>query len=277
VKKINSKPLFISIFIALTTIILIQINKPTYPITTINSYEQALPELQNIDSQTLVLFDVDDTLITSQDALARTSNFPWNFKLSLFTNYPWLINSKNFEMIWSKMWQQAPRVLIEPDIVSYIHDMQDKHAIVLALTSMESGSYGVIKNMPEWRYAMLKNMGIVFSKQHANTTFTKLPTYRNHHPVLYNGILCANQQNKGLVLDAFLIYCECKPSKIISFDDDINALKAIGKTCKKYAVSFVLFHYKSNKLPNTWSSQKALQQFKYLIDENRWVHDIDIG
>jgi len=103
VKKINSKPLLIGIFIALTTIVLMQINKPTYPITTINSYEQALPELQNIDSQTLVIFDVDDILITSQDVLARTSNFPWSFKLLLFVNYPWLIKSKNFEMIWSEM------------------------------------------------------------------------------------------------------------------------------------------------------------------------------
>jgi len=154
--------------------------------------------------------------------------------------------------------------------------MQDKQAIVLALTSMESGSYGSIKNMPNWRYNMLKKLSVEFSKKYVNTIFTKLPTYRNHHPILYNGILCTNQQNKGLVLDAFLHYCKYKPSKIISFDDDINALESIGKTCKKYAIPFILFHYQSNKLRGTWNSQKALKQFEYLINENRWIHDIDI-
>ena len=116
-------------------------------------------------------------------------------------------------------------------------------------------------------------MGLEFSQQYNNTTFKNFPIYRSSYPMLYNGILCANQQNKGDVLNAFLQHTNIKPSKIISFEDDFNALQSIGKVCQKHEITCVLFHYQFNQFQGMWNNQRALQQFTYLINEHRWISD----
>ena len=148
--KIHIKILLMMALVGLLVVIFSNIHKQYYPVTIINSYEKAFSQLPNIDENTLVLFDVDDTLITSPDVLARTTYFSWWFKLLLLFNHPQLIQNKNWETVWSEMWQQAPRVIIEASILDLIADIKNKGATILALTSMESSSYGLIKDMPLW-------------------------------------------------------------------------------------------------------------------------------
>ncbi len=139
---------------------------------------------------------------------------------------------------------------------------------------MESGSYGVIESMPAWRYTMLESMGIEFSPHYADHVFNNFPLYRSNYPVLYKGILCANQQNKGEVLQAFLTYATLKPSHIIAFDDSLTALQSIGKTCDSASIPCTLMHYRHTEtLPKAWNIWDALKQFEYLIREHRWIGD----
>ena len=62
---------------------------------------------------------------------------------------------------------------------------------------MESGSYGVINSMFQWRFSMLKTLGINFSEKFSDYVFCQLPEYRGTYPILYKGIICTNQQPKG--------------------------------------------------------------------------------
>ena len=180
-------------------------------------------------------------------------------------------------MIYSLVWQQAPRVLIEPQVVRIIDNLKQQGVLVIGLTSMESGGYGVISSMPFWRADMLKDMGIVFSQQYPNQVYKQLPAYRDNYPILFEGILCCNQQPKGAVLAAFLDDNNLRPGHIIFFDDSMRNLQSVGKTCVEHNIPCTLFKYRGGeRFSNTLDTSSVIKQVKILINEHRWVSDQNI-
>jgi hypothetical protein len=242
----------------------------------INSFQEALPELKQCE-KTFVLFDIDDVLISTTDKLSAImghSPFSLFIKLRAIIRYPQLVFRRNWEHYYSIMWRQTKWFIIEPDIVEIIHNLKKQNCIVLGLTSMETGSYGVINNFPKWRSIILKNFGLEFSQDFPNTVFDSLPSYRNNYPELYDGFLCCNQQPKGSVLAAFLDHFKVHPAKIIFFDDSIDNLISVEDTCIQRSTLFKGFHYLRNKkFTDTWDLQRALLQADYLVHQNRWLPD----
>ncbi len=169
-------------------------------ICTIDSFAKVQSDLAACDPNTLITFDVDDTLITSRDALSCMSCYSFMFKLRAICRYPELLKSDRFEWAASIMYEQAERYVFDGDVLNCLKQIKRNNCKAVGLTSMESGSYGVIPSMPEWRAHMLKEFGIEFYAGFPNATFTDLPKYRGTYPVLYKSILCANQQDKAIVL-----------------------------------------------------------------------------
>lgn len=208
---------------------------------------------------TLVLFDVDETIITIPDRF----DFTLPFRLQILWHFPQFIYTQNWEYIYSKLWQQAQFMLVEPMVVQLINELKSHGCIVLGLTSMESGTYGAIANMPEWRFNTLTDFGIQFSQQFGNYTFTNLASYRSNYPILYKGILCANQQSKGDVLSAFLKQSGLQPNKIIFFEDSMTNLQSIGAACNTLGIPVEMYHYTgSEKYQKQSNPNRVLEQIK---------------
>ncbi len=232
----------------------------------LHSYEDLLA--QSIEcSETLVLFDIDDTLIW-----LPWPNFTWPLRLHVLWNFPDFIHADQWEHVYSKLWQQANFMLIEPVVVELINQLKSRGCTVLGLTSMESGAYGVISSMSEWRYQTLKHFGIEFTQKFGNHTLTSLPAYRDNYPMLYKGILCANQQPKGKVLEAFLKQLGLKPNKIISFDDEPGALQSIRDTCETLHIPVACYQYTGAERYERWSRNRMLYEIikieKRTLDAN---------
>lgn len=194
------------------------------------------------DVNTLITFDVDNTLIMSADPQQFSYNFsniPLAAKIYAVLRYPSLIT--HYEYATSLLFAQSPRKVTEPVIVSIINQLKQQCTVV-GLTSMESGHWGTIESMPKWRYQMLASMEILFSDV-PDQTFDQLRVRRGTHPVLYKGILCTNQEQKGAVLGTYIDSLENKPTHIISFDDDYDALSSIEKMCNKRGIAFQGYHY----------------------------------
>lgn len=222
----------------------------------------------------MVLFDVDDTLISSHDAFAR-NELPWAFRLLAPLKHPSILWGDNWEDYNSHMWAQAKRVVIEPSIVPRIASLRRRPgAWVFGITSMESGSYGVIPSMPEWRYKQLHDLNIRFTNRCRGAELDEhLPAYRGKYPVFHNGILCCNQQPKGKVLDALLTERSeiVRPHRIIAIDDDYQQLQSIGDTCKERGIKCVLVQYTGGKrIHRDWSLGKALRQLDGLVAKGLW-------
>ncbi len=233
----------------------------TYPVNGLTSYA-------DLDTQpfaclgTLVLFDVDETIITMPDQL----DFTLPFRLRVLWHFPQFIYTQNWEWVYSKLWQQAQFMLVEPIVAQLINELKSCGCIVLGLTSMESGEYGAIAHMPEWRFNTLANFGIKFSQQFGNYTFTNLASYRSNYPVLYKGILCANQQPKGDVLRAFLDQTGLRPSKIVFFEDNMTNLQSVGMMCNALGIPVDMYHYTGAEKYQKWSNpDRVMEQIKKIF------------
>ena len=90
---------------------------------------------------------------------------------------------------------------------------------------------------------MLKDFGINLSGQFENQVFNSMPQYRGNYPLLYNGILCANQESKGKVLETFIYNNNLSPDQIFFIDDSLQNLKEVQKACKRMNIPCHLFHF----------------------------------
>lgn len=238
--------LFYGAFFVISIILVLALSNiplQKYSIQPIMSFSEALPTLLQADHQTLVLFDLDETLLSSTEPLARVNCYPWWFYWLLRCRFPILLNTTRWEQYYSSMWHQAPRNVIEPWIIGIINTLQANNVPVLAFTNMSTGSYGVIKNFPQWRWEILHNLGLHFTQQFPDMTLRQVAPYRNNYPELYKGILCANEQNKGLVLEVFLATTHFRPKKIIFFDDLKRNLIYVARSCKKFSIPVHLYWY----------------------------------
>lgn len=243
-----------------------------YPVTDVHFYNQIKLESLGIDDTTLVLFDVDDTLLSTHDVFARGSYYPWSLMVLAFFRFPYFLNISRFEEAYSIVLSQAPRVLIDSSVVGLINRFKKHKAIVLGLTKIETGSFGVVCNIADWRYRMLHNMGIHFTRKFENRKFTSLDSYRGYYPELYNGIMLTNRQAKDKVLAEFLDYADLKPSKIIFFDDKKSNLQQIGSLCYKRNIPCKLYHVRIvDAWSQEWNISKIFKQIKILSREKRWV------
>lgn len=250
--------------------------KQHYPMHIIHSYQEAATELAQATPTTLIVFDVDDTLIASTEFIARGNYFPWWFKLLLAIRFPQLLNNNCWNAVHSLIWTHAPQFLVEPSVPAMIQALQARGITVIALTSMKTGSYGVIPDLPSWRYAVLKKMGIEFSQQYADTTFTQLAPYQGDYPALFHGILCANHTDKGAVLGAFLDYAQITPQTIIYFDDTVLFDQQVGALCAQRHIPCILFNYQGVAVNSTdWSARRVLKQFQHLINDSQWLCNTD--
>jgi hypothetical protein len=212
---------------------------------------------------TLILFDIDEVVISSP----KTLDYSWWFLARLFWQYPHYRDTKEFERLDSILWLQWPLALIEPEVVTLIHDLRARGCIVMGLTAMESGAFGIIPSMPVWRYEMLSSMGITFTSDFGNTAFTDLTPYRGDYPVLYEGILCANNQDKGEVLQAFLLWSGFQPKKVIFFDDLVVNLESVDRLCKKLSLPAELYYYTgAERLGRLFDAEHVLLHIRNNID-----------
>lgn len=234
----------------------------------IHSLAQALGALKECTDTTLITFDVDDTLTTAHDPLFQNQadHYPWLFRLQVAFRYPQLLNRGQWEEAISVAYLESKYTLIEPAITKIIRVLQDQGCKLIALTSMETGPFGVIPSFEKWRANVLQELGIDFDRSfNKDFVLDRLPN-RNRYAVFYKGILCANQEDKGRVLLAFIERIDTKPTTIISFDDNTKALASIEKVCKLLGINFKGYLYLEGKeVLEPWDSQKALQRLDQIM------------
>lgn len=264
--------------------------EPSYePFKQIEAYKEVQKIFDACDRNTLVTFDVDDTLITAVDVMANF-DFPLWFGIRAFLKYPEVFLSKKaLEPILSRLFQQSERFVFDPDIVGIIKQLQRQGCTVVALTGIWNGAYGCIDNMPEWRASMLNKFDINFAdEKFPDISFTALPKNHGNYACLYKGIICANQEEKGKVLEAFLDHFAhkakadssnktpnyIKPTQIISFDDQEEDLNSIAKMCAKNKISFAGYQMLGGKkLCGKWNTNRALLQLDFLKQDDLWLSD----
>lgn len=231
-------------------------HQPFSSITTITSFDEAAKVLDAADDNTLVLFDVDDTLTTLKNRPSR--------KLDMEDQ--------------SVVLTHEEILVIEPTIIERISSLQQK-ARVLALTAINTRSpMGYIDDPLDWRHTRLNECNIDFSSRHfTDDIYIKDEDCFERDPItLYNGILATGDNSKGDTVSAFLYYCkkykDWKPSHVIFFDDRDEHINDVAEVLTERGINFTGFIY--NGLRNTMfyqNDEAALLQIKYFRITRTWL------
>lgn len=231
----------------------------TFP-TAKNSIE-VLNYLQDISKNSIIFVDIDDTIITPVSKTFRRA--PHNKLIADIKKNK--IRYKNFEEIVSNWRLQRKVMLTDSDWSHTILQLKQKHR-VYALTKMDTGKFGNIESIEQWRYAELKSLGIEFSDDNI------VPQVSRNRASFYKGLFMTGYNSKSQTIAHYLQYL--KMDTVVIIDDKEENLKDIRKFCKKYSMHFIgiLFNGLENFTDVPHPDVVHFQK-QYLIQHARWLED----
>ncbi|EFB41392.1 DUF2608 domain-containing protein [Parachlamydia acanthamoebae] len=232
---------------------------------------------QNIGQDSLVLFDVDDTLIVSKDHILRPAARHIWFQLAKKTlENPAIVppGKHDGDYFFGQILSAIEYEIVDPKVVDIIHSLQQRHIKTIAFTRMGTGPCGAISSMEDWRIAHLKKFCLDFSQALPEFQNLKIQVPGNQASLFKQGILCSNKQAKGPVFIAFLNSIGWKPSKVIFIDNSFDYLKSVEDALEGTGIEFIGFHYTDvENRPCIVDEALAEFQLMHLAKTGIWLSD----
>lgn len=250
------------------------------------SLSEIQKEFDVADKDTLVVFDIDNTLLYSPITYFQ----PWFHDTEIGKQFWSQIrdheNSKQNPLeyrktISAKGFIRNPHALLEPNLaLKIIQELQNKGIKVIALTNFRTGSFGgdIIPSLPQWRYDRLSSLGInlssSFSKQ--KIVLTNLTSKSGGNPQYYKGILLTDGLAKGPVLEEFLKLVEFEPKKILFIDDRPDYVESVKDFAANYSITFRGYIYSAvDTVRKVYNPVLVEYQLDRIINHDEFVSDED--
>lgn len=233
--------------------------------------------LSTADSETLVIFDVDDVLITAKDQILKPDHKKFLERLN--RDLENRLSEQESQKLWSIIWLSRSDEVVDSKMITLIKEAQSKGLKVLALTNAWTGDFGNIHSLEDWRIGELEDLGYTFKDSWHTLALKSFESLKSkdpkRFPVFKNGILFTCNLPKGEVLNAFLHYAHISPKKIIFIDDKRKHLESVEAFSKGAGILFEGFEYTAvAKRPKTPLNEKrARYQFEVLEKEHMWLND----
>ena len=231
--------------------------------------EQALAEAEK---DTLVIFDVVDTLITCDEPLFHSNNKKTFGKVSegYFQNLP----KEKVDELMTTILNERKTSLVDVKVLDLLDLVRKKHLKMLVLTSCGTGKYGLIEKMEDWRLHQLESVGLHFediSLQDERWFDSMLGPHGV--PLLKKGVVFSAQIDKSIVLEEVFKVEKLGFKKIIYVDDQLENLQEVEAFCKKNGIEFVGFEYTAVRdRPVQKIDEKLIEiQLNVLINEGQWI------
>lgn len=219
-----------------------------------------------------IFLDVDDTLITPQSLMFRPQGSP-DFIDALKKRSPEISNFMNILGNWRL---QRKVMLVDGKWPDYIALAMNKGAPVFGLTKMDTGRFGPMESVEDWRVEELKSQGIHLTSAVNEQEFIKLRVKGDHYSCFYKGVLFTSLFSKGELLHDFLDHTELTFKKIIFVDDRLDYLEDIERTCFEREIDFLGVHFHAVKgLQGIPDAQIMKLQQDYLLDNAQWLEDAE--
>jgi 23S rRNA (adenine2503-C2)-methyltransferase len=246
----------------------------------ITSFSEAEHIIDTMDQTTLVVFDIDSTLIVPEDPLLHPK---------VFSSYKDVIR-KLFDSITPDQKHFLNHSIIahdsmavEKSCVELINKLQARKIPVIAMTAAKQGRFDEgEKKFHEIRIAQLKKLGIDFSKStYSDRKFSTLQATYGDYPCLIQGISysCGLHNSKGSVLEAFLKEIS-GIERVILFDDKKKHLESCAAMLKEKFPDkeFLGFQYKGADLltPEVMVSKEEFEEnllsLAGKVKQIEWIH-----
>lgn len=225
---------------------------------------------------TLIVFDIDDTLIMSTEEFAIREPI----RKSLTKNLKEKYNQHQFKTIFSDFFKKRTVTPVDPEIITLVKFIEARKLPMVALTGWWTGQFGTIEKMEELRFKGLNEVMLSFvhtSPFKKSMTFPKLKT-KHGTPMLKDGVILTALADKGTVLKAVLDRSRFRVREIIFIDDDLNYLKSVQKMCLKNGIKFQGIHYTAAELTPLpqLNEEKEKMRYHLLEKEHTWLLDKEL-
>lgn len=235
--------------------------------STLSEVQSALSTLQE---GAVIFIDVDDTLITPQSSVFRSTS-PFRTLIDQIKKQRDRI--PNVELILSHWRLQRKTILVSDQWPDFINILKKSHP-VYALTKLETGRVGAIPSMEQWRYEELKEKGITFTllcPGISEGTLVEDPS-KPYPATFYKGIFITGSFNKSDVIAAFLK--TQRPTQIVLIDDRPEYLQDAIEECNRQSLSFLGILFKGEQLIGGEPDPKVAEfQKQQLMDHAQWIED----
>lgn len=210
--------------------------------------------------KTVVCCDVDDTIITPKSSTFRAA--PYNQIIDRLKDnkerYP------NYMDILSNWRTQRVSMLLDEAWPEVLCDLKNDYT-VYALTKMDTGPFGSIDSMEQWRYDELKSLGVTFTDSG--------DLEREEDASCFHGIFMTGRHQKNETLQRFQKKF-AHVHTLVMVDDRVGHLRDVGRFCADYGFEPVLIHYKGlERLVDRPNPKIAAFQEKYLLEHAQWLED----
>lgn len=240
---------------------------------TANMTKEIIEILQSkkLPPQTIFFIDIDDTIITPVSKA---------FRLGAIHNLIDKIKKHkeshpNYEKLLSNWRLQRKVMLIDPKWPEVLGSLK-KSFSVYGLTKMDTGRFGNIESVEDWRYRELLNMGIKFTQN--SPTGGKIPQYlqeelwQTNTPCFYHGIFLTGSGSKVDVLSLYKDILNI--SSIVLIDDREEHLNAVEEFCLNHKIEYKGIRFTGAQHVTPLPDLDVVEfQEEYLLKHMIWLED----
>lgn len=251
----------------------------------INKISEVLEFVKTVsDSKTLVVFDVDDVLITKSDLALRnpsllTKKLLWNYPLKIFNVYK--LCEKIAIDSTSKLMEDEKTL----ELINFLEESQIKTIALTHCPHNEINNYNLYDNFADWRYNDLKNLGIDFAKLSQNVEDLTLDNgsrisngilFAHNSSLLGGGLLAKlfGRLDKGKCLEELFNKIELKQdiSKVVFIDDLETNVLAVESFCKRNDIEFHGVNYRQKlDFVDQVTDEEFCEKLQFFFDNDHWM------
>jgi hypothetical protein len=234
---------------------------PFYTHARIVDTENFADLLAEADTGTLVLIDIDQTIVARTHTLGSQAWWDYEKHFIKKTGVPSDTLFAYFKPIILCILSRIPEKLVEPGIPEAIKSLQERGITVWGLT-------GRMKNAPwDSRYDLATQATLL----KLSIDFTRSPSPAAPCPDNFShNILFTNWELKGPRLAEFLRHIGFKPKKIVFIDDQLTHLASVEESLNEQQIPFIGFHYtRMHATEKNFDPLIGNIQLKYLLTEDR--------
>lgn len=195
--------------------------------------------LKYIDDETLIIFDIDNT-IARLDRVIGSDVWFYHRLNSLIQNGKTEYEAmEELLPLLIKIYEHSWLIPVEECVIPLIKSLQEKNIKVIALTSRNM-------NILDRTFEQLHRMGLDFkasslSQEEFDFTFNKHDQYRK---VAYkDGVIFCGKNNKGDILMHIFIHLNYYPDKVIFVDDKRKYLQSVQQAMNRMGIAFLGIRY----------------------------------
>jgi FMN phosphatase YigB (HAD superfamily) len=228
---------------------------------------------KHIDQETLVIFDIDETLVVGRHNLYSPGPTCQAYKKRILNELS--RKQENMAQLYSQVLLQTRFDCVEDGTASLVSELHSKGIKTLALTARHTGEHGLIKDLTEWTSDHLQKLQLDFSRSFPEVTPFELTGRKGRAKPLYkNGIIYTCSQDKGSLLMQFLNKINFHPKKVVFIDDLLVNAESVSQALERVGIKNYCYHYTYVRdLPDTFDARLADVQVKHLIQTGKLLSD----